>query len=226
MKTTIKVLLSLSAIFLAYLCVMSILTPINFERIRAQREKDVIQRLIEIRKAEVEFKEQNGRYTASFDTLINFLKTAKKKIVLKEGFLTDEQLEAGLTEEKAAQIVRRGNKQEIEKYSLQNFRRDTIKVDLLEEVFPNYTRQTIDQICYIPYSQRKKFELRVNNDYVNKSGIRIPLFEACAPYETYLHDLDQQELLNLIDRTKKLNKYPGLKVGSIVEPNNNAGNWE
>ena len=31
---------------------------------------------------------------------------------------------------------------------------------------------------------------------------------------------------NLKDKRIKLEKYPGLQVGSIEEPNNNAGNWE
>jgi hypothetical protein len=182
--------------------------------------------LVDIRKAEIEFKDQNKRYTASFDTLFHFLKTAKKKIVMKEGFLTDKQLEAGLTEAKAAEIVRKGNQKEIAEYGLQNFRRDTILTDLLEEVFPNYNRDNIDKMRIIPYSKNEEFTLKVNNNYTNISGIRIPLFEASALYESYLYDLNRQELLNLIDRTLKMGKFPGLKVGSIEEPNNNAGNWE
>jgi hypothetical protein len=39
-------------------------------------------------------------------------------------------------------------------------------------------------------------------------------------------DINKQETLNAIDLQKKLMKYPGLKVGSIEEPNNFAGNWE
>ncbi|MBP7369380.1 MAG: hypothetical protein KA976_06635 [Paludibacteraceae bacterium] len=226
MKTVIKILLSLSIVLLSYLCVASIITPIRFERIKNQREKDVIQCLVDIRKAQIEFKDQNKRYTASFDTLFHFLKTAKKKIVMKEGFLTDKQLEAGLTEAKAAEIVRKGNQKEIAEYGLQNFRRDTILTDLLEEVFPNYNRDNIDKMRIIPYSKNEEFTLKVNNNYTNISGIRIPLFEASALYESYLYDLNRQELLNLIDRTLKMGKFPGLKVGSIEEPNNNAGNWE
>ena len=47
-----------------------------------------------------------------------------------------------------------------------------------------------------------------------------------APFESYLADLNQQELVNLIDRETKLDHYAGLKVGDIYAPNNNAGNWE
>lgn len=227
MRTTIKILLSLSIVLLTYLCIMSVVTPIRFEEIRTEREKAIIKRLIDIRKAQVEFRDQKGHYTASFDTLIDFVKTAKKKMVMKEGSLTDKQLEAGLTEAAAVRIVRKGDPKEIEANGLQNFRRDTAYVSLLEAIFPNeYTPTTINELSVIPHSNNEKFNLQVNNEYVNATGIRIPLFEASAPFTTYLYDLNRQEMLNVIDVQNKLEKYPGLKVGSVDEPNNNAGNWE
>ena len=61
---------------------------------------------------------------------------------------------------------------------------------------------------------------------MNNTGIIIPLFEASAPFKNYLFDLNHQEMLNIIDLQKKLDKFPGLKVGSVEEPNNNSGNWE
>ena len=57
-------------------------------------------------------------------------------------------------------------------------------------------------------------------------GIKVPIFEIRAHYDTYLHDLNKQERVNLIDKEEKLDHYPGLKVGSVDAPNNNAGNWE
>ena len=54
----------------------------------------------------------------------------------------------------------------------------------------------------------------------------MSLFEAKAGYESYLGDLNRQELANLIDSKNKIDKYAGLQVGSVSEPNNNAGNWE
>ncbi len=227
MKTTIKILLSLSIVLLVYFCIMSVLTPIRFDETKVSRETAIIKRLTDIRKVELEFKDQKGRFTASFDTLINFAKTAKKKMVMKEGSLTDKQLNAGLTEVAAAKIVRRGNAKEIAENGLEGFRRDTAYVNLLQAIFPTeYTAETIDQLAIIPYSNKDKFDLKVKNDYVNGTGITIPLFEAAAPFKSYLYDLNHQELINIIDIQTKLNKYPGLKVGSVEEPNNNAGNWE
>lgn len=227
MKTIIKILLVASIGLLSYMCVMSIVTPIKFDETKTAREKVIIQRLIDIRTAEVEFKNQKGVYTDSFPELFNFLKTAKKKTVLKEGSLSDKQLEAGLTEAAAARIVRKGNKAEIIANGLENFRRDTAYLNMIESIFPEkYTLETIEQLAEIPFSNNEKFTLKVNNEYYNATNIKIPLFEATASYSTYLYDLNRQEMLNVIDLQKKLEKYPGLQVGSVIEPNNNAGNWE
>ena len=227
MKTIIKILLSISIVLLSYFCIMSVLTPIRFEETKANREIAIIKRLTDIRKVELEFKDQKGRYTASFDTLISFIKNAKKKMVMKKGALNDKQLEAGLTEAKAVKIVRKGNSQEIAANGLQGFLRDTAYVSMIKAIFPTeYSMETIDQIAFIPYSDNKKFDLRVKNNYINSAGIKIPLLEASASFESYLFDLNHQEMLNVTDIENKLNRFPGMKVGSVDEPNNNAGNWE
>ena len=227
MKTIIKILLFISIGLLGYFCVMSIVTPIRFAEEKEAREKEIIQRLIDIRTAQLEFKDQKGGFTADFNELIAFLKKAKKKSVLKEGSLTDLQLEAGLTEAKATKIVQSGKMSEIIANGLQNFRRDTAYLDMIETVYAGrFTKEDIDQLAIIPYSNNEKFTLKVNNSYFNATGIQIALFEASAHYKTYLHDLNHQEMLNVIDIQRKLERFPGLMVGSVDLPNNNAGNWE
>ena len=241
--------LSIAAIVMAVFCVQSVTTPIQFEDTRVQREVAVIKHLVDLRTAEVEFHHQNGRFTADYDSLLLFLKTAPKKELLKEGSLTDKQLEAGLTEPKAIKILNDAKKKALKKNSfddndalyayiwandadvkkngLEGFRRDTIELNMLQSLYKGeYDENSIDQIVEIPFSDGKRFEIEVNNDYKTSQGIRVPLFEARAPYESYLSDLNEQELVNLIDREQKLEHYPGLKVGDVYSPNNNAGNWE
>ena len=58
------------------------------------------------------------------------------------------------------------------------------------------------------------------------SGYTVKVFQAGVTYDQYLGDLDKQLLYNLKDKANKMNKYPGLRVGSVEEINNNAGNWE
>lgn len=248
-KITIRVLLVIAIVALTYFCVSSVVTPIKFEQKRAARETEVIKNLIALRTAEAEFKITNGRFTADADSLLMFLKTAPKKEVLKEGSLTDKQLEAGLTEFKAARILRNAvtkasrkqefatiedayeyvweNDKEVLANNLSGFRRDTIYKNMIETIYKGaYTAENIDQIVVIPFTNGIRFEMEVNNTYTTSQGITVPLFEARAHYNTYLADLNNQERVNLIDKEEKLEHYPGLKVGSIEAPNNNAGNWE
>ena len=69
MKTVINIVLAACVIGLIYVCYGSIMGPINFDDAKKTREKQVIARLIDIRKAQLEYRNLlNGRYTASFDT--------------------------------------------------------------------------------------------------------------------------------------------------------------
>ena len=228
MKTVINIVLALCAIGLVYVCYGSIMGPINFENTKKAREKEVIARLINIRKAQQEFRTVNeGKYTASFDTLIDFVKNGKLPFVRKEGSLTDAQLEAGMTEKKAMKLIdkakKTGNWKEVEKEGLMDFKRDTMWIAVLDTIFPKGFNA--DSLRYVPFGNGTEFEMVTRSD-TTKSGAPLNLFQAQTPYETYIGDLDHQQLVNLKDVQTKLGKYCGLRVGDIEQPNNNAGNWE
>ncbi len=251
-KIIITALLGVSVIFMAFICVNSVVTPIKFEEARVQREAKVINNLVSLRTAEAQFRLDKGYFTANLDSLIDYLKTAPKKEVFKVGSLTEKQLENGMTETKAAKILERArlkaqrkmkyqgadslnllynyiweNDREVKAEGLQGFRRDTILTNMIQSLYKGqYTEETIGEIVYIPYTDNVKFEVETNNGYTTSQGIKVPIFEIRAHYNTYLHDLNDQERVNLIDKEEKLEHYPGLKVGSVEAPNNNAGNWE
>ena len=58
------------------------------------------------------------------------------------------------------------------------------------------------------------------------SGYTVKAFQCGVLYDDYLGDLNKQEVYNLKDKASKMGKYAGLRVGSVEEINNNAGNWE
>ena len=210
MNNLFKALLIVAAVVLAWLSYQSVMTPIEFNETRDFREKQVVARLIDIRTAETEYRNLNGDYTASIDTLINWVKTTNAKIVLKEGVLTDKQLEEGMTEKEA---VKKGL-----------IKRDTTYVPMIESLFSK--DYPIDSLRYIPFSNGQEFELKKAEIVTGSAGIKVKVMCAKAPFTSYLSDLDKQELINLIETTEKLEKYPGMKFGDIEEANNNAGNWE
>lgn len=228
MKVLINSVLALCAVALLYLCYGSIMGPIEFEKERDLREKEIIASLINIRDAQVNYRNITlAGYCEDFDSLIAFVKTAKLPIVKKEGELTDEQLENGLTERKAMEMIEKARKtdkwNEVKKAGLENFSRDTVFVSLKDSVFG--ASFNADSLCYVPFGNGAKFELETRVD-TTRSGTPLYLFEARTPFEVYLTGINDQELTNLIDKSEKLGRYCGLKVGDVEEPNNNAGNWE
>ena len=228
MKTVFNVILGLCALALVYICYASIMKPIDFEKAKKQRDAAVIARLIDIRKAQAEFRNLNDqKYTDNFDSLINFVKTQKLPFVFKQGELTDDQLENGMTEKKAMNIINKakktGNYAEVKKNGLENFKRDTMWVAILDTIFPKGFNP--DSMRYVPYGNGAQFEMAIKNDTA-KSGAPFCLLEVKTPYTVYLNGLDPQEIANKIDLQTKLGKYAGLMIGSLETANNNAGNWE
>ncbi len=228
MKTIINIVLAACVAGLAYVCYGSIMGPIHFDETRNSREKEIIARLIDIRKAQLEYRGlHDGKYTASFDTLIDFVKTAKLPFVKKEGVLTDDQLEKGMTEKKAMALINKakktGNWKEVEKEGLMNFKRDTMWVAVLDTIYGKGFNA--DSLRYVPFGNGAQFEMEARSD-TTQLGAPLNLFQAQTPFDTYLSDLDKQLLINLKDLQGKLGKYEGLRVGDIEQPNNNAGNWE
>ena len=228
MKTVFNIVLGLCAVVLVYICYASIMGPIDFENAKKHRDAAVIARLMDIRKAQAEYRNMNDQqYTANFDTLIDFVKNQKLPFVFKQGELTDKQLEEGMTEKKAMRIIEKaqktGNFSEVKKLGLENFKRDTMWVAILDTIFPKGFNP--DSMRYIPFGNGAQFEMAIKNDTA-KSGAPFCLLEVKAPYDIYLSGLDKQEIANLKDLQTKMNKYTGLMIGSLETANNNAGNWE
>jgi len=210
MKTVIQIVLVAVAIVLAYLLYTSVEKPLEFEQERKARYNATIERLKDIRKAELAYKDVNGKFTGSWDTLINFVKTGKLPLVRKIGMLTDSMIEAGWTEKQA---LKEGK-----------IIRDTVYVSVLDTIFGKGYK--IDEIKFVPVSDTvAQFHLGATL-ITTGSGIKVPVFEAKAHNNTILKNLDKQLVINLNESRRTNGKYPGLKVGSLEETNNNAGNWE
>ncbi|HJA88494.1 MAG TPA: hypothetical protein H9778_07345 [Candidatus Parabacteroides intestinavium] len=228
MKVTLKVLLAAAIVVLAYLCYKSITGPIEFNDTKEARDKAIIARLMDIRKVQIEYKNVHKTHAGSFDDLIKFLKEEKLPTVIKEGVLTDEQLEKGMTEKKAVAMVEKaektGNWSEVEKNGLKGFKRDTVWVLAKDTLLGK--DYDVEAIRYVPDApQQVEFHMDTAT-LKSGSGYEIKVFVCEVPFDQYLNDLDPQLEFNLKDKAEKQGKYPGLRVGSLEEINNNAGNWE
>ena len=208
MKVTLKILLAVAVVLLAYMCYRSVMGPIEFDKTREQRENLIKARLIDIRKAQIEYKNIHKVHAANFDELSKFLKDEKLPFLIKEGVLTDEQLEKGMTEQEA---VKKGL-----------ISRDTVWVTAVDTLFGS--GYNVDDMRNVP-GANVQFSMDTAT-LTSGSGYTVKVFQCGVLYDDYLGDLDKQLVYNLKDKAEKMNKYQGLRVGSIEEINNNAGNWE
>lgn len=235
MKVVMRTLLALAIVLLAWVSWKSIQGPIDFNAEVDKRDKAVIQRLVDIRTAQVALRSQTGSYTANFDTLVQFVRDGQIATLVRSGDLTESQLESGMTEARAMEIIRSGDEKAIrdaglwdEQKNAPQIVRDSIFSPAVEVLFPNRTNFSADSLQYVPFAQPgTRFEMGVDS-LITASGYPIQVFEAKTPYTSYLSDLDGkllgQKIQEVLDRPG--NRYPGMQVGSLEIANNNAGNWE
>lgn len=211
MKKVFQIVLAFAIVALAYLSYQSIMKPIEFQDIKDQRYDKIIQQLKDIRVAESAYKDVHSKYTGSFDTLISFIKTDSMPLIKSIGSLTDEQVEAGMTEKEA---VKKGF-----------ITRDTVMISAIDTVFGK--GYDIEKLRFVPFT-KKQFTLGATV-FVTGSNVKVQVFEAKVSNMDIFEDVLEkyrEQILEENGNRIRLNKYPGLKVGSLEEANNNAGNWE
>ncbi len=199
MKTAYQLALAIIIVVLGYFLYESIMEPIRFQKGKDIRYEATIERLKSIRTAQDAFRSRFGKYTGSFDTLIDFMKNGQIKVVKQIG-----------SEDDSLAVARK------------MVFRDTILVNVCDTILKGYP---YDSLKFVPFSGGDTFELSAG-ELKTQSGISVKVFECKAPNKVILKGLDRQEIINMDDLAKKLDKYPGLKVGSLTEATNNAGNWE
>ncbi|RZN79677.1 MAG: hypothetical protein EVB11_12310 [Winogradskyella sp.] len=190
-------------VFLGYITYESIAGELRFEKVKDERYQIVVNRLIDIQKAQVAFKEVNGKYTDKYENLIKFIDTAKVPV-------TQRRDSTVLDEVKTRQ------------FSVDMFKTITL-VDTLryysvkDSLFKNIDYKNIMNVGV--GEEGAKFEL--------KSGTLddIPVFEASVDKAIILNDQDK----NLVSNEKEVVSVDGVNgpriaVGSMNEIKT-TGNW-
>jgi hypothetical protein len=248
-KIAINSILAVLTIGLCYACYVSIYSNIAFDEEKAAREKLVIERLMQIRDAEEQYKMTFGYYCGTIDSLIDFVKSGKTvDKIIKEGELTDDQLEAGLTEREA---VRQGL-----------IKRDTVWITAAEKLgIPNP-----DSMKYVPIGKvadgtfmtvkamydnehpidtvyQGIIQLRKKDQFNMKSNEFDMLVEFRARVEDYMDGMNEKKVKSVKADLKKRHRnraelmldnedqtegeWYGLRIGDLEDTNNKmAGNWE
>ena len=157
----IKIILPSLILFLVFFLTNTILKPIKFEKETNYRYQFIKEKLVDIRSAQLAFKEKNGQFTSDFQTLINFVKQDSFVLVQK----TDTLIEYYNTVYREIQF------------------QDTLLLDtlgtvsILDSLFSK--QYPIDSLAYVPPANKLQFELKAG--VINKSKIDVPVFEARDP---------------------------------------------
>lgn len=196
--TVIKVVLAVIILILAYLVYESIMRPIRFNREVTHRSDQVIERLTDIRNSQQFYRKLNNRYTGSFDTLISFIKVGQIPVVKMVPDPTDTTFTRTIN--------------------------DTVGfVRIADSLFRNRPHAALDSLRFVPFGSGKEFEMAAGT--IDRGGLKVGVMEVKAHYTVFLADVDRQSVTNLIKSREDIDKYAGLKIGSMEEPSTD-GNWE
>lgn len=204
-KPILNIALWALIIFLSYMTFMSVYGEIQFNQLKEKRYAVVIEKLKDIRDAELAHRTVKGNFTDNFDSLVHFIETAKFTITQrKDSTVIDEEL--------------------TKRYGGVETTKDIVIIDTLgyvpvkDSLFKTDTR--FRTMMNVPVGKPgAKFDL--------KAGVLdgIAVFEASVQKDILLFDQDK----NLVSRENEVVSVEGvngptLKVGSMDEVNTN-GNW-
>lgn len=201
-KILLQVVMIGLIIFAGYLLYNSLNTPIVFAETLEERSNKVIEKLKDIRIIERAYKVKYGTYTDDFNELIRFIKNDSLVYEIATGS-EDDSVAVAEGRVTSTQVL----------------------LPAKDTLFSGRT-VNFDEIAIIPFTDGQKFILGTNN-VTTESGVEVDVFEAYVEYSVLLADWpSRQDIINLYDRKKTENRFPGLKVGSLEKANNDAGSWE
>lgn len=206
MKIGIQVLLWILIIFFGYKVFDSINGPLEFNKTKTERYAKVIERLKDIRDAQVAHKSVTGVYADNFESLIQFVDTAQYTLVEK----------------------RDSSYLEFDRVYRIDMLKEVIVVDTLgfasvrDSLFKSSNRYK--NMKNVPVEGvDANFEMK--SDIIDKNGYKVAVFEAKVKKDVVLHDqnsdlLKQEKALVSVDGING----PEIILGSLSEVSTN-GNW-
>jgi hypothetical protein len=202
MKATLKYGLWVVAILLIYLVYDSIDSKIAFQKATEHRNSIVIERLKDIRVAQIAFKSANEIYAKNFNELLVFVKNDSFSVIKALGSVPDT-----LSEEEAVQMGL--------------VTRDTSNVSVKDSIYsPRYLKGHvkpfyIDSLPYIPFgSNEEVFVFESGEKKISQMMVQV--FRVFASYGIIYSGLDT--------KNEDIDIEDGLQVGSMDAPST-SGNW-
>ena len=205
-KIVIQSILWLLIVFFSYKIYTSINSPINFNKVKTERYKKVINRLKEIRKAQIAYKDVNGIYSDNFDSLVSFI---------DNGIFT-------LIEKRDSSFLEYNRTYRIDML------KEVIVIDTLGTVSvkdslfkDNDNYKLMSQIPIEGIDEK----FTINSQIINKNNYKVPVFEVKVSKNIILHDQDDF-LVSQENETISVDGVNGSEIilGSLSDVSVN-GNW-
>lgn len=206
MKTVITIALWLLSIFFAFQIYNSIMEPIKFDRIKKERYTAVINKLKDIRDAQVAYRKVTGKFAKDFPSLIRFIDTAQYTIT--------QQRDSSFME--YDKVYRIDMERQIKIVDTLGF------VSVKDSLFG--TADTYKNLATVPFGENnEKFEMDAKT--INANGFTAPVFEVKVDKSVILHDQPAELLSNekAAISVEEVNG-PYIIVGSLNKVSTSA-NW-
>lgn len=207
MKLGIQIVLWIASIFFAYKIYDSINGPIKFNQTKNERYAKVIDRLKDIRKAQIAHKDVKGIFSNNFDSLVKFV---------DEGIFT-------LIEKRDSSYL------EYDRTYRIDMLREVIVIDTLgtvpvkDSLFRDSNRYK--NIAFIPIEGVQDSMFKISAEVINKNGYKVPVFEVKVSKNIILFDQDA-DLVKQENETVSVDGVNGSEIvlGSLSNVSTN-GNW-
>ena len=190
---------------LGYMIFNLINDDIKFNKLKEERYKEIVYKLIDIRDAQVAHKEVTGTYADKFENLVRFVDTAQVPVLQRrDSTVLDEERtrQFGVDMMKTIIIV------------------DTLRYySVKDSIFQGSDRYKKMMFTGIEGKPDSKFKMEV------KSLDEIPVFEAKIEKKEILHDQDENlVLIELEEKSVDGIRGDAIRVGSTEKITTN-GNW-
>ena len=207
MKIGIQVFLWVASIFFAYKIYDSINGPIQFNQKKNERYATVIDRLKDIRSAQIAYKDVKGVFSNNFDSLIEFVDKGHFTLIEKRdsSFLEYDRI-----------------------YRIDMLREvvviDTLgTVEVKDSLFKN--SDEYKEMAFIPINGVNGQKFEIASKVIDKNGYKVPVFEVKVKKSVILFD-QNKDLIKQENETIAVDGVngPEIVLGSLTTVSTN-GNW-
>lgn len=162
-KLILQIVLIVISLLLAYFIYNGIQGPIKFKQELEHRKEVVVNKLKDIREAQIAYRNVYGKYTASFDTLIDFIVNGEIPIIK----LTADPDDTTLT----VMFV------------------DTMGyAPVMDSIFHNREDFHPEELMFIPFSEGEHFEMSAGT--TERGGVTVNVIEVFAAHKYFLKGLN------------------------------------